>query len=577
MEKCSRSIRITVHVPSEWVFTFNQNECSFWARICTEPVFEPRLKFHQLTTHKDTNMLDEYLRHLKDYETKMKRDDAISKMPFSQLAPLVLEARAAIIEKVTTAIPANNSLPILFIIGDTGAGTSTTFCHLRNDDMIYTNGFKYISNDDMSNYIGCELAYSHTFFPNIALLNDIILVDFPSFSSTYGAFLNLSIELAFKALIQQYHPYLLALQYLPDELTPTIQNRLSEYKSQLNRLVLNVDEACLFGITKYCYDWSQIKDIEQALITQLEETKKQIKTTTNDLECLIQLQSKNPESSQLINEFIDTKQHELTFIQESEKTTKKETEEKLSSLQKLIEKKEKLLLTYFKMEKFIRLRDLEQKDNVAHHLNVIKTSCIPVHINPELSLDNAHYQLIKKAFIRDEIQEKDCMPSLPSNSQYFSNFESLKSTILKTSLVAAIKSQEVADFFHLPEMELKLVKELDQELIGYCYQAYRMAINDVLKFNSGFLKQIKAFDVNSDSAISITIKKLNKELDFLENARKEIDKKLSEEEKDRLEKIRCNYFLRHKSIFILPTWTMKLSYIPNQLENAKFSIFGICH
>ena len=34
-QKCSRSTRIGVHDETEWVFTFHQNRCSRWARICT--------------------------------------------------------------------------------------------------------------------------------------------------------------------------------------------------------------------------------------------------------------------------------------------------------------------------------------------------------------------------------------------------------------------------------------------------------------------------------------------------------------------------------------------------------------
>jgi flagellar biosynthesis GTPase FlhF len=79
-------------------------------------------------------LLDAHLKTMASFETRGEREEYIKKMSLEKMAQIVLAAREAFIKHVDEAIPPFNSLPILFLIGATGAGKSTTlsFCQENN-------------------------------------------------------------------------------------------------------------------------------------------------------------------------------------------------------------------------------------------------------------------------------------------------------------------------------------------------------------------------------------------------------------------------------------------------------------
>src|ERR1700728_4473241 len=90
----------------------------------------------QENPHHLKELLDNKLIHLYDHLIRMRkmpnrnaRKDFINQMTLSELCFVILEARQAIINKVESSIPRDQK-EILFILGSTGSGKTTTLCFL---------------------------------------------------------------------------------------------------------------------------------------------------------------------------------------------------------------------------------------------------------------------------------------------------------------------------------------------------------------------------------------------------------------------------------------------------------------
>ena len=71
---------------------------------------------------------------------------------------------------------------IIFLLGNSGAGKSTTLAFLRGDKM-ERRGSCYVSKDDQDDVIGDARAVSCTFLPNVeTTLGGRIIVDFAGFN-----------------------------------------------------------------------------------------------------------------------------------------------------------------------------------------------------------------------------------------------------------------------------------------------------------------------------------------------------------------------------------------------------------
>lgn len=100
--------------------------------------------------------LYDYLIKMTEFSTRHERNAEIEKMKFSSLSSVVLEMMDAIIHKVEKAVP-SDSQNVLFLLGATGAGKSTTLSYLRGDKMTLKD-FHYESQNEKDTLIGQSLS-----------------------------------------------------------------------------------------------------------------------------------------------------------------------------------------------------------------------------------------------------------------------------------------------------------------------------------------------------------------------------------------------------------------------------------
>ncbi len=189
--------------------------------------------------------LYDHIIEMRKWSTPHDRQAAIEKKSFSLLSHVVIETKQAIIRKIENSIP-NNCPHILFLLGGSGAGKSTTFCFLRGDEMVL-KGFDYESKRDKNSLIGHEQATSCTFLPTVELINDWLIVDFPGFDDSNGFFISLGMECALKALIRKHQPKVLIIESITN--TEGRFAAAAQLGSRLKRL-LDKKEECVLGITK---------------------------------------------------------------------------------------------------------------------------------------------------------------------------------------------------------------------------------------------------------------------------------------------------------------------------------------
>lgn len=191
--------------------------------------------------------LANHLTLTQSFKTRNQNTEYIRKMSLTEMTQIILEMRKAIIEEVQQTI-SDRKLPLVFLIGGTGSGKSTTFCFLRGDEMSL-NGFQYDSkNDQTGALIGHELATSCTFLPNIAFTNDFILIDFPGFDDTNGPLVHMGAELALRALLAQYNSKVMVIESITN--TSDRYSAIEGLAYRLKRLFKNPED-CLLGLTKY--------------------------------------------------------------------------------------------------------------------------------------------------------------------------------------------------------------------------------------------------------------------------------------------------------------------------------------
>lgn len=188
-------------------------------------------------------------KHLESVKSldRHKRNNYIKKMQLPEMAEVVMEMREAIINDVQHKI-GQSKLPLVFLIGNTGSGKSTSLCYLRGDEMTQNSSLYYSSKDDDQGLIGHDIADSRTFLPNVEVLSDFILIDFPGFEDTNGALIGFGMELALRALITQYPSKVLVIESITN--TESRFNNVELLAARIGRLFNNPEE-CVLGLTKY--------------------------------------------------------------------------------------------------------------------------------------------------------------------------------------------------------------------------------------------------------------------------------------------------------------------------------------
>lgn len=204
--------------------------------------------------------LYDHLLEMKALPNRNARKSKIESLSFSEAANIILEAREAITGQIFIEVPPSTR-NVITLVGGSGSGKSTVLCFLRGDRMLVSERTKYVSADDSEDLIGHEEATSRTLLPSVALIDKIVLIDFPGFNDTHGPLISLSIELALKALFNRYATTLLVLEAITND-----QGRYAaaaQLGLKLGRIVENKNQ-CLLGITKYLEnkDFSMIQEIE---------------------------------------------------------------------------------------------------------------------------------------------------------------------------------------------------------------------------------------------------------------------------------------------------------------------------
>ncbi len=410
--------------------------------------------------------LYDHIIEMRKWSTRNDRQAAIEKKSFSLLSHIVIETKQAIIEKIESSIP-NNCPNILFLLGGSGAGKSTTFCFLRGDEMILKD-FHYESRKDKNSLIGHEQATSCKFLPTVELINDWLIVDFPGFDDSNGPFISLGMECALKALISRHKPKVLIIESITN-----IEGRFAaaaQLGSRLKRL-LDKKEECVLGITKYS------RDPDVGKIRAIEEQQKRERSLPtpeeNQLTTEINLLSSlNQESFQPM---IRQKQQRLQEIQEEKARQHQvpllENDEKVES-RKNLQDRENELLKQIGLTKIIRFDDLQNSACLPSYFADLSQGKA-LNANPEHPLDPDHEKLI------DHLFENNLLDELKRVKYGDFKFENFEQSVKESSLISTLFSQshpEIGTFLHLPEIDRRIVRNYDKKIVGECLEKYKRSV-----------------------------------------------------------------------------------------------------
>ncbi|MBS4168492.1 hypothetical protein [Parachlamydia sp. AcF125] len=436
-------------------------------------------------------LLDNGYIHLYDHLLQMRalfsrneRRSKIEEIPFSLLSHIVLETREAIIQKVVKSIPADRSR-ILFLLGHSGAGKSTTLCFLRGDPMIL-KGVHYESQSDRQQIIGFSGAASCTFLPTIEIVQDWAIIDFPGFDDTNGSLISLGMECALKALITKYNPQVLVLEAITNN-----EGRLAavnQLRSRLERLLKNNSD-CLLGITKYSKDpdFIQIQAIEK------KQKKKLLKPTPEEIALRASIETLAALDMPELQPKIEKMQQQLAKMQQEKEQRQQmelpDTDPKTDSRNRL-QKKEEELLKEIGLEKIIRFDKLEDTSHLSSCFAAFSENLKrgPIYVCSQQRLDPDDERLLEDRF-KDNLQQE--MENLKDYNIKFENLKVFVRSVLETSLINTTFSQsnpEIGQFLHLPEIDPRLVRNYDKGILGSCIKKYISSIISTL--NISFINKV---------------------------------------------------------------------------------------
>jgi hypothetical protein len=475
-------------------------------------------------------LLDKGYLHLYDHlikirsfsnDSQMKAE--IEKMTVSEFTHVVLEAREAIIRKVKAAIDDYSSF-IVFLIGESGAGKSTTFCFLRGDTMVLQGDMqRYTSKSDQSGLIGHELATSCTFLPNIArVCNTCFIVDFPGFDDTNGPIVSLGIECALKALIHEYNPKILLIESIINmggrgQTAGRLGNRLSR--------ILDNKQDCVLGITKYSQDPDFIEVSKQEkkqkeTLEKLEQKEKKLLAGISDPGISPKKKSKREEKLEKVR---------------SKKEGKKTGSPDLHLRKKSIDEKEKLLLEKTGLKSLIPLHHLEDS-NVDRMLLTIYNQ-ESVRVNSKHCLDPNDEQLVNELFkskLQHDLKTKEGY-SFDTESFYWFEDEVFESSLIR--FICGKSNSEIGDFLHLPEIDFNLVHKFDQYIVSTAITKFIEYVISTCSLSS-MDKAVAEFKGKASQAkMELFQNKLNQLKEYIMFLSKHLpeDEKKSEEEWIRIE------------------------------------------
>lgn len=414
--------------------------------------------------------------------SRNERVAVIEKLPLSIASHIILEAREAIIQQVVKNIKEPYK-PVVFLLGATGSGKSTTFCFLRGDQMVEEKR-NYCSNNDNAFLIGSDDSISCTFLPSVANLIGFTLIDFPGFDDTRGPLIALAIEFALKALISKYSSMILV--------TETITNSEKKYKaiadmSALLKRILGDLNGCSLALTKYTQDpdYLEIRAIEKQQRDQIENLKNQKSKQEITLDVRIDLEEemKMPDLDKIEQLKKEKQVLEKSRLDAANPRNIKDPPEKMVYKENIY-KKEATIMREFGVVEYVQLDHLT-RDKCENLRNLLNNRGLSLSsVKPGRSLGADDIQLLDKLFhnmIRDFSAKDSADRTIPDLSQFEQN-------VLQFSLIHQfyLETQpEISSLFHLPEIDHKLVHGYDKRIVteairGYCLQTISHLNGDLI-------------------------------------------------------------------------------------------------
>lgn len=507
-----------------------------------------------------------HLVEMKELPTRNQRNAAAEQASFASMSQIVLETKDAIVTKVEDAIPQDYQ-QILFLVGGTGSGKSTTLCCLRGDRMV-ANRYTYESQNDEDHLIG-HAATSCTLLPNIVVVNGYVIVDFPGFDDTHGPFIAMGVEWALKALLNRYNAQLLVIESITN-----VEGRfaaVANLGARLERLIKNKQD-CLLGLTHYSKDscYTQLKTIEKEQRESIVNPSTEELVLQANIEMLVNLnQPATQPTIDTLRQDLEKKQKER---QEKQAQPFPDTEEK-QNLRNSLEATENEFLNQTKLKGIIRFDKLDDPSLVprcfatlSEHRATAQACSQSVTDLGSSCLDVQHRQLI------DTLFERKLKTEIEAQREYIrpENMTDLKHRISETSLISVIFSEshpEIGNFLHAPETDLRLAHQYDQKLVKGCLaDCIRWAI---ARLNMALIQQILEKSTIKGAHPLLELQKKSEELRNYVLRLSGAFPEAPEQAAAAWETLRQKSFLGNKQAFTVPYWAIALLNLP---ENIPYGI-----
>jgi hypothetical protein len=425
--------------------------------------------------------LNEHLIEMMKCSDDKSRTAKIGELSFSEVSHIILETREALIRKVENSIPDDfDYSKIIFLLGSTGSGKSTTLCFLRGDKMKYRKASQdYISTNDTT-LIGEDNVKSCTFIPNVKIVNGFAVVDFAGFEDTNGNLISMGMEFALQALVNKFHPKILVLAPITHKDKYAAAVKLG---GRLDRLFGETKKFCMLGITQYSQNpnYKDILTIKESNEKRLVEKEKEIKNAENELANLSEQLKNGAVSNEEkidIEEQILEKRMEIKILKKQYEKVAKD-DESLKNLNDLNEQEEMLQTSETDLMKAIGLKeplrfdelsDSSRRSDCFKRFSLIQNSN-RIYTDSKKKLNAENTELLTKLFERNLFKiindEKEEI-SWPKATK-------LKTKVWESSLIKNIlvdNHPEIVELLHLPEIDPSIVHKFDKRIVEDCIKGF---------------------------------------------------------------------------------------------------------
>lgn len=502
--------------------------------------------------------LSHHLQQLLNCKNSSEKNDYCDKLSFSDFARIVLATREAIFKKITSVIPVGES-NVVFLIGSTGSGKSTTLQLLTGDAMQVSGHHKYESSDKQHNQvIGHSINRSQTFLPNVRLVDNTYYVDFPGFSDTLGRVICLGEDLALKALINLYNPKLFLIQTINDNARMHV---FSALKIQLSQFIDQYDTV-LLGLTKYIdfhsYVWYlRAKEIAKfKVVADLEIAKShfmgRIAYLIEYKDAVVNFDEKIAAAKQELMTVNDA----LTVALNSPAPVSDDEIESINQVKEV----ERLILEALGTRRLVRLDHLKNPSVLQSCLEALsQLPKQPQTNSPYLLLSSENKATIETQFNEAVMKQLYKREGAVATVPVYASNEAFGKALLSANFLESTQPQEIVDFLRLPELNPKISEQFDRVIRQDCVKRYAEAI---MRLDPRLLKHYFKHHKEAEryhelvSTLRAFIATLKFYLVFAVN-----DKAAEKEQMRRLYKSPCKNIDELREELTLPSWCRSFPYI----------------